>query len=692
MDPFDCVLVAALATYVAAAVTILLIKWFPALNSLLLYGKNVVIKTNSNHHNPLERCIEWVFGLTVPKSYFTHFYLLLTAYCAAILWGIPRVPQVSTPGLDPDAFKNYKIIHYLLWVQGVRRTIECFCFTRFSPSSPINILHYLVGIMHYTLVSVVSGVALTLHKLDRVLALTTADIVLVIAFLAVSVQQFRHHHHLASLKKYSLPAFKHVACPHYFDEIQLYTIIFILSAKATPQTLLVPLSFLGCLVFVLINLGVSSLDSYNYNNNMPRIETVVEIRPVGGIPFKIRSVGIELRTTQKVSVPSTIGSNDTTREYKVYDDPFAYRPPMGEFHRVLLGLDIPVMIPLPKDIIASGMFPNWNASTVHTLCVKISCGDTYDSELTFLETFPIAIKVYDTLPLYRQFNEPVVESRVSGDQQILVDLSLPVSSVGPRDEFLLNTKVLTNHLHNKIKKNLRLNKLTLQIKEILECHEGGLPTRKELKIHTQTHTLNLEDSQISTQGFAYNFQVPFPVQNDYLQLFTNNYENIQNEYYEQQHQYVDDQTTLIQSINISKNKVIDELDEGIPLTHVQGFTTLGRLFSLRYEVIFKAKLSHSKDIEVRLPITVSPYDRVSSDYLLQWIIRECEQARNKFGKQVINDIVNTSKYDEVVTKLSRFNPPPVIYRNIKPDWVRLGYNELAFGKNPSGKALVQYID
>lgn len=414
---------------------------------------------------------------------------------------------------------------------------------------------------------------------------------------------------------------------------------------------------------------------------------MIEIRPVSGIPFTVRSVGIELRTVQKVSVPSKIGANKlgvnyASREYVLYSNPYAYRPPHNEFHQTLLGLDVPVMVPLPRAVISSGKFTNWDALTVHYLCVLVACGTSVDTEVTCVETFPVAIKVYDTLPLYRQFNEPVQESRTAASQQVVVDLVMPVSLVGPGDPFVLDVKVLANSQYNRVKKNLRMDRLTLQIKEVLEIHEGGLPPKRENKIFTKSVGYD-SDLRLTTDGTSHQFRLDFPMENDYLQMYSRSSDDMDSD------MRTNDPKEILQ-VNISRNKSMDELDEGIPPTHVQGFTTSGRLFSVRYDAVVKVKMSHTKDLEYRLPVTVLPFDRASSEYLLQWIIGECEIARNKFGKTLVNALVDSVRYEDMVAMLARFTPPPIVYRNTRADWSRLGYNPEMFGS--TGGSLVGIID
>lgn len=151
---------------------------------------------------------------------------------------------------------------------------------------------------------------------------------------------------------------------------------------------------------------------------------------------------------------------------------------MGEFSQLLHGLDIPILIPIPKDLTPTGHSPTLGATTIHNLVVFVSLGNSASTESTFVDYFPVDIKMYDTLPIYRQYNEPIVESRYSSDNQTLVEVAIPVTSIGPGDNLKVMCTVKTNSANNKVKKHIALKQLTFQVKEILECFDGGLPLGK----------------------------------------------------------------------------------------------------------------------------------------------------------------------------------------------------------------------
>ena len=56
-------------------------------------------------------------------------------------------------------------------------------------------------------------------------------------------------------------------------------------------------------------------------------------------------------------IPTKFGSSEAFKEFIIYEDPLTYQPPMGEFSQLLHGLDIPILIPIPKDLTPTGHSP-----------------------------------------------------------------------------------------------------------------------------------------------------------------------------------------------------------------------------------------------------------------------------------------------------------------------------------------------
>ncbi|KAI3403121.2 hypothetical protein KGF56_004010 [Candida oxycetoniae] len=582
---------------------VLLVKLIKPLNKLLEYGKNTEVINES----PTSSIVNFITGnLVVPKQWFTHFYICLFTLATASYFKACHEKIIGQSSLPSVTFKNISIIHKLLWIQGGRRMVESFAVTKFSSESKINFSHYVVGMAHYT-------------------------------FLSMLFQA----HSTASQK---------TECPiSIFLESTSFSVVY------------------GCP-------GIP--------RSIPRIETVAHIRSNDGSPFMIRSAAVYLITRQKVSVPAKFGSNEAFKEIKSFEDPLAFKP-ANDFSQKVLGVDLPILIPIPRDIAPSNFSLTFGACTTHYLVVKVTLGENSFKESSFLETFPVVIKTYDTLPLYRQFNEPVVESRKSPDNQVVAEITVSVTAIGPGDKLSLKCKLSTNAANNKVKKNITVKQITCQVKECLECHDGGLPPLKENKLHTATLSPGRE---LNTQGEEERFEIPFPQTNDYLQIY-----QFQEPSIIEQEVSIEHGTTIIESTTISSNKLSEKLHEGLSITHNQSLTLQGHFYSIRFELILKLKFSRAKDFDVRLPIIVCPFDRKSSEYLLKWIMHECEVAKARFGKHFVDQFFASKKYADICSLMNRYRTAPTVYRFCKDDWEKLGYNGASFN-NPKSISLTSYID
>lgn len=325
------------------------------------------------------------------------------------------------------------------------------------------------------------------------------------------------------------------------------------------------------------------------------------------------------------------------------------------------------------------MFPNSQATTLHYLVARVACGPSHEKESIFSDMFPVSIKCYDTLPIYRQFNEPLTETLVSNGNQVVADISLSSTAVGPDDTFTMNTKISTNPLHSRLSRKARLKLLTLQVKEVLVCHEGGLPPRRETKLFTTSKSFETPEHsgvELGSSGVTTRFDAAFPIKSPFLSLFGTHTHGMKAE---------------TRPTKIVTETFLGRIDEGMPITHIYGFTSAGNLFSVRYETVLKVKVAHGKDFEMRIPLTVSPYNRETSEYLLQWIMKQCAKARQKFGPSTVDALVRCPNYGSMIDVLAPYTPPPIVYHYRRQDWIRLGYNGEVFGTK-SPKNMLDYID
>lgn len=542
----------------------------------------------------------------------------------------------------------------------------------------------------------------------------------------------------------------------------------------------------------------------------PRVDSVLEIRSKNGSSFAINTIILELNTIQSVSVPANGGfsSTDASRKYCIYKNTI-YKSSDDNKPERILGMDLPFVIPLNKDVVSSGRNSRWNAKTVHNLTVRI--GWSGSKLEVFSISFPLIIKRYDTLPLYRQFNEPITKTIDSPDRNILVEYSLPNTSVGPKDELLIFMKIFPNQifLNNLEKLNssttgkrlsfmkrkppvFKLKKIYFELREVLICHEGGLGS-KQTKLLSKQQDF---DAELGTDGITTQISFDFP--SDVKNIISNSLSNALNAtsqlkklplgslnsnnshnlssginatidkksnnnsannnrhsidgYSRPQltkrltggllsnnkrrsldlknsgsinslssgtlveddlnssnvgagtgadvhtnanaaNSSFDDSSNdsvqmmevkpmpSVQSMGLNNNhktlttntKLLEEVNTGVPLTHMQGFTTNGKLFSIKYELVFKIKVNNCPAIKFSQPVTVSPYDRIQSSKILKWIIKEWDMAQfinnttfqtnfNNEKVNYINSFTASTSSDDSGDEFGNNNTPRQLYK------------------------------
>lgn len=265
--------------YIIGIISICYLKYEKSLQRLLKYGKTML------HQDRARGPLSWLVKLTVPKRWFLHFYVFLVTNCAVILL---IYFQGDTKNLSALTYQSsnassksqmicsksaiYRTTGFILvCAQATRRLYECLFVSSFNPAARMNLLHYLMGLIFYFTLSINAALGFLptlLCGLDKPVPLSsyTKISLIIVLFLAASVDQFQNHRHLSKLKKYSLPyfrLFRWSTSPHYFDEVFIYLLIAILFNLEEPRGL-TELNFIFMWLFVLVNLTVSSFETFDY--------------------------------------------------------------------------------------------------------------------------------------------------------------------------------------------------------------------------------------------------------------------------------------------------------------------------------------------------------------------------------------------------------------------------------------------
>ncbi|CCH43311.1 hypothetical protein BN7_2859 [Wickerhamomyces ciferrii] len=300
----------------------------------------------------------------------------------------------------------------------------------------------------------------------------------------------------------------------------------------------------------------------------------------------------------------------------------------------VISVDIPFIIGIKNDIGPTAESMKFGTTT-HALEVTAISTGVKNNIKTF--EFPVVITTYDTLPLYRQFNEPISRVVDSRDNNVMIEYSLPSSAIGPDEELVVNTKITANPSNRRMIDKIKLKKITLEIVEIFDCRCERSFIKEALV--AQKHQ-DYDNLYIGTKGYSNQFSITFNPNrmNKYSLLLKQQDPKLLNK------QPQDFPTNDLKPI------IIEHQPNPIPLTHHQPLTKRSNYFSTYYELRVKCKFSHAKDTEIQQPITIAPFDRVKSIKLLKWILKESEMA-NEFLKKIENELGKISydnKYDTLV--------------------------------------------
>lgn len=204
-----------------ALLALLISTKIPALQGFLVYGKQYQLYT------PGTGIIHQLAKLKVPKAWFTHFYILDLIESLFLLLHLRNM------------------LALMAFIQACRRLYES--LTLFNKSkAQMHLSHYILGYLFYIVVNY-----------NILNSQSHTNLLLVLVFIVLNIDQYQNHLYLSRLTKYNLPRramFKYTCNLHYLDEVIIYFVQFCSIRNTT--------SFLIWL-WVLLSLGISANATYN---------------------------------------------------------------------------------------------------------------------------------------------------------------------------------------------------------------------------------------------------------------------------------------------------------------------------------------------------------------------------------------------------------------------------------------------
>ncbi|KAE9969142.1 hypothetical protein BLS_002547 [Venturia inaequalis] len=336
---------------------------------------------------------------------------------------------------------------------------------------------------------------------------------------------------------------------------------------------------------------------------LPRIEGKVEIRPSAGYsaPVKVSLVTIALYRRETIH-PSAdnIKKHLAAPRKEITDivgkEMLLYRCRAGVEFESVLAMDLPFVIFIPygrggEEVArrvppASLQLPSRTAETYYELVVSLQQGHAEQKKFQC----PVPISRYDTLSTFGMYNRPESADKVS-DHLVTLGISLPRWSYGPLDPVSVYIKLSPNPDWLSKAKRVTIKSITVGIdEEIVYNHEGDEPSRKSKTLAATKQQVNVK---MPEAGYFTNLGLVFPAKD------------------------------LRDS-----DGVVPRGKSAFPMYAINGFTTTGTLYKIEYYLTVKAQLSSARDITLRQPIVVCPFDHAGCKEEMEAIEQAAKDASN----------------------------------------------------------------
>jgi hypothetical protein len=351
----------------------------------------------------------------------------------------------------------------------------------------------------------------------------------------------------------------------------------------------------------------------------PRIEGKVEIRPLVGISAPVLvslvTIALQRRETIHPSADSVTKKHLAAPRKEITDivgkQMLLFKCSPGKEYESVLSMDLPFVIFIPygrggEEVArrvppASLQLPSRTAETFYELVVTVQQGHTEQKKYPF----PVPISRYDTLSTFGMYNRPESAERVT-DHLVTLGISLPRWSYGPLDPVSVYIKLSPNPDWLSKAKRVTIQKITVGIdEEIIFNHEGDEPTRK---VKTLAKTTQAVGVKMPEAGYFTNLGLVFPAKD----------------------------------LRDSEG-IIPRGKKEFPMYAVNGFTTTGTLYKIEYYLTVKvwrlfaqttlqlltmiqASMSSARDILLRQPIVVCPFDHAACKEEMEAIEQAAKDA------------------------------------------------------------------
>ncbi|KAF2238871.1 arrestin domain conatining protein [Viridothelium virens] len=335
---------------------------------------------------------------------------------------------------------------------------------------------------------------------------------------------------------------------------------------------------------------------------LPRIEGKVEIRPLVGYsaPVQVSLVTIALQRRESIhpAADSMAKKHLAAPRKEITDivgkEMLLFRCPGGREHESVLSMDLPFVIFIPygrggEEVArrvppASLQLGSRTAETFYELVVTVQQGHQDQRKYAF----PVPISRYDTLSTFGMYNRPESAEGVT-DHIVTLGISVPRWSYGPLDPVSVYIKLSPNPDWLSKARKVTIQQITVGIEEeITYNHEGDEPTTKVKTLAKQSQSVGVK---LPVAGYFTNLGLIFPAK------------------------------------DLRDNEgIVPRGKKEFPTYALSSFTTTGTLYKIEFYLTVKAKLSSARDILIRQPIVVCPFDHAGCKEEMEAIEQAAKDA------------------------------------------------------------------
>ncbi|KAK9480791.1 hypothetical protein V1514DRAFT_324469 [Lipomyces japonicus] len=360
-------------------------------------------------------------------------------------------------------------------------------------------------------------------------------------------------------------------------------------------------------------LGYPGIDA-----SWPRIVGIVEVRSNNGRPFKLRSLDLQLYRTETIYVQTgKLGISQTKRQesYPVGKKVELFKPgQIQSSSATFLSLELRFVYTLPfgeNQLSSSICIPKVAESIYRLYATAVEDSGSKDDQRAYA---PVTIVRYDTMSSFLEFQRAKTLQVESIDSIVVQRVTLQRTSFGPGDSIVMVVSILPNLDWKYKSKKVKVQSITLKVEEVIVFSlRGDDPASRSRTLLGEKIAVNGE--KLGEDGYSVEITTSFPV-----------------------------------STSRGKDGVVITEENGYPNILTPAFTSSASLYSITYFIVVGSKLSNCKDIEMRIPITVTPFDSVICDAILEPLNESIKVASTADDRQP-NPIFVTASDAMAVNKM-----------------------------------------